>query len=257
MLLFDRENCQGNSVAFPRGAEAGERFRLGDYAFRNKTRSIQVAYLGGPFESYLGPVEAAPQAMTAAAPAAATEAQGTAALPAASAATTATATASTSTGTATASSTAGSGASAAGLQSSPSSQAAQPAATTPITQPPPQPAAQAPAQAVQPAQPAPAAAPEQSAAAATQPPPAPVSPGSRRFQFPVHDEYRLNFCLTSGKDCGQPAAKAWCETQGFNRVTSWQKESHTGALFPTIVLGEERVCARYLCDGFKEIVCGS
>ncbi len=88
-----------------------------------------------------------------------------------------------------------------------------------------------------------------------QPQPDPVAQGGTRFDFPAYDLYRLNFCFRVDGECGQPAAQAWCVAQGFSRAASWQKEPHTGALFPTIMMGDNRICDKYLCDGFKEIVC--
>ena len=84
---------------------------------------------------------------------------------------------------------------------------------------------------------------------------APLSEGERRFSLPAFRQYRLNYCLRWGRDCGEPAAQAWCKAVGYAGASSWQREPHTGALFPTIVMADERICDRYLCDGFKEIVC--
>ena len=81
--------------------------------------------------------------------------------------------------------------------------------------------------------------------------------GSQTFQYPVHDIYRLNYCLNWGKDCGAPAAQAWCTTQGFRRASGFKIDENIGALFPTLVLGESRVCAKFVCDGFREITCAN
>ncbi len=81
--------------------------------------------------------------------------------------------------------------------------------------------------------------------------------GSQTFQYPVHDIYRLNYCLNWGKDCGEPAAQAWCTTQGFRRASGFKIDENIGALFPTVVLGESRVCAKFVCDGFQEITCAN
>ncbi|MEE8223516.1 MAG: hypothetical protein V3S59_04360 [Alphaproteobacteria bacterium] len=78
---------------------------------------------------------------------------------------------------------------------------------------------------------------------------------TQTFQFPVHEIYRLNYCLKWGKDCGQPAAKAWCETQGFRHASDWKVDENIGSFFPTIVMGDNRVCSQFVCDGFREITC--
>ncbi|MEE8187993.1 MAG: hypothetical protein V3T80_02180 [Kiloniellales bacterium] len=82
-----------------------------------------------------------------------------------------------------------------------------------------------------------------------------ASVASQTFIFPVHEIYRLNFCFNWDKDCGEPAAQAWCKVRGFNRAAAWTVDENIGSLFPTIVLGENRVCAKFVCDGFQEITC--
>ena len=80
---------------------------------------------------------------------------------------------------------------------------------------------------------------------------------SQTFAYPVHQVYRLNYCLTSKGDCGAPAARAWCKTQGFGKASTWKIDENIGALFPTVVLGENRICAQFVCDGFQEITCAN
>jgi hypothetical protein len=75
------------------------------------------------------------------------------------------------------------------------------------------------------------------------------------FDYPIHNVYRLNYCLTSKGDCGSPAAQAWCKTQGFGKATAWEIDENIGSLFPTVVIGEDRICAQFICDGFQEITC--
>ncbi|MFQ5468247.1 MAG: hypothetical protein ACE5DS_08940, partial [Kiloniellaceae bacterium] len=83
----------------------------------------------------------------------------------------------------------------------------------------------------------------------------PPDGASEIFEFPVHEIYRLNYCLFSGSQCGEPAAVAWCKTRGFPRATAWKIDENIGGLFPTIMLAEKRVCANSVCDGFREITC--
>ncbi len=80
---------------------------------------------------------------------------------------------------------------------------------------------------------------------------------SQTFAYPVHQVYRLNYCLTSNGDCGAPAAQAWCKTQGFDTASAWKIDENIGSLFPTVVLGEDRICAQFICDGFQEITCAN
>jgi hypothetical protein len=41
------------------------------------------------------------------------------------------------------------------------------------------------------------------------------------FLVPQNDGYGVAECLTSGGECGQMVADAWCETQGYARATSF------------------------------------
>ncbi len=85
----------------------------------------------------------------------------------------------------------------------------------------------------------------------------PSALASQTFQYPVHEIYRLNYCLNLDKDCGAPAAQAWCQAQGFRRSSAWKIDENIGSLFPTIVLGTDRICAQFICDGFQEITCAN
>jgi hypothetical protein len=94
--------------------------------------------------------------------------------------------------------------------------------------------------------------------APVQPAPAPsrpVGPQQETFRFPVHQVYRLNYCLADEQGCGEPAAIAWCETRGFARASRWTQEENIGALYPTVFIGSGSICDKFLCDGFEEITC--
>lgn len=81
-------------------------------------------------------------------------------------------------------------------------------------------------------------------------------PGTQVFTFPVYDVYRLNFCLSTKGQCGEPAANKWCQMKGFERAVAWRKDNNIGGLFPTFLIGDEQICAQYKCDGFAQITCG-
>ena len=93
------------------------------------------------------------------------------------------------------------------------------------------------------------------------PPPPGQAPATgaadQKFSFPVHDIYRLNYCLHWQKDCGEAAALAWCKIKGYQRAAAWKIDENIGGLFPTIVLGDKRVCSNFVCDGFQEITCAN
>ncbi len=80
--------------------------------------------------------------------------------------------------------------------------------------------------------------------------------GGSTFEYPVYDAYRLNYCLTPGTNCGEPAAREWCKKKGFETALAWVRDDNIGSLYPTINMGSKQVCSSYRCDGFKELTCG-
>ncbi len=77
----------------------------------------------------------------------------------------------------------------------------------------------------------------------------------KTFSYPVQDLYRLNHCLNWQSDCGEPAATAWCRARGFAKALEWTIDENIGAIFPTVIFGNQEVCAQAGCDGFKKITC--
>jgi hypothetical protein len=78
---------------------------------------------------------------------------------------------------------------------------------------------------------------------------------SRTFQFPLVQGYRLSACKFGKEDCGEPAANAWCQGQGFQRAADWKIDENVGSLFPTLAIGDFQLCADFVCDSFEEITC--
>ena len=248
--LFDGLGCAGESVSFKSAASALGDFRLDRHDFRDRARSIRISYESGALAPYIkraAPAVAKIQPL---------EPQATA-----------------QTGT-TAPETV--------QAQAPMPEAVQPVAdepksvqpeTTPAVTAAPEPPATAPAKAqITKLPPVPSKIP----AAQTPDKPADVqlalpklepkivpqvrkdmtpAMATQTFQFPVHEIYRLNYCLKWGKDCGEPAAKAWCSAQGFRHASDWKVDKNIGSLFPTIVMGDNRVCSQFVCDGFQEITC--
>jgi hypothetical protein len=82
--------------------------------------------------------------------------------------------------------------------------------------------------------------------------------GGETFRYPTLEGYRLNYCFDDARaSCGAKAAHSWCEEKGFEKALGWREEKSIGGLFPTIVMGTDQICDRFLCDGFEEITCGS
>ena len=75
----------------------------------------------------------------------------------------------------------------------------------------------------------------------------------RTFRTPSFEGYRLDYCKSSGSECGERVATAWCVTQGFEYASDWGLERDIGALQPTISVDNSRVCQGDRCDGFTAI----
>ena len=82
-----------------------------------------------------------------------------------------------------------------------------------------------------------------------------LAAGSKTFTDPSVEGYRVDWCVTLGVGCGEPAANAFCRLQGFTRSTSHEVARHIGAQTPTRTLGAGEVCGAPECDGFKSITC--
>ena len=286
VTLYDRLECDGESVSFRSGSLAAGSTKLDGYGFRDRARSVKIAYESGPLTAYMAP-KAAPAMAQPPAPAPETVATTRAPEPAAEPEVIAKAPQP-------------------AAEPEAIGKVAEPAAEpeviakAPIPAPEPEVIAKAPEPGVEPEpaakqalEPVPADQrpvpeikpdpPAQSAAAPVQPTPAaPAAPAavasqsqlklepvllpetqvvagvaSQTFAYPVHQVYRLNYCLTPKGDCGEPAAQAWCRAEGFGKATAWEIDENIGALFPTVVLGDNRICAQFLCDGFREITCAN
>lgn len=70
--------------------------------------------------------------------------------------------------------------------------------------------------------------------------------------------YRVDWCLHWARDCGQPAADAFCRRMGGKMgatVVSWTQEKNIGSQSHTYVMGDKKVCREAFCDGFRTITC--
>jgi hypothetical protein len=65
--------------------------------------------------------------------------------------------------------------------------------------------------------------------------------------------YRLDLCLWWGEACGDMAAHAWCQANGYFQAYAWQPAYAVG---PTFILGSSEICDDPGCDGFWVIQCG-
>jgi hypothetical protein len=79
--------------------------------------------------------------------------------------------------------------------------------------------------------------------------------GSTDFANPKQGGNRLDYCFSWQKGCGQQAADAWCVSKGFENASDFSKAKGIGADTPTRTIGDNSVCDKAGCDGFKSISC--
>ncbi len=69
---------------------------------------------------------------------------------------------------------------------------------------------------------------------------------------PLVNGKRVDWCLTWGTDCGQPAADHFCKSQSYGRAETWRWEY----VEPTVILGDGKECSgKVRCGGFSFIRC--
>jgi hypothetical protein len=82
-----------------------------------------------------------------------------------------------------------------------------------------------------------------------------ASTDSRTFENPRWFDYRLDWCLNWGTDCGQPAADNFCKRRRWTGALDFAVAPNIGASDPTMVSGNNQVCDQSGCAGFKYITC--
>jgi hypothetical protein len=78
---------------------------------------------------------------------------------------------------------------------------------------------------------------------------------SQTFAPPTHNGYRVDVCATWAKGCGEPAATQFCQLKGFDKAQAWSIAKDIGGATPTVVVGDNKVCAEPTCDGFASVTC--
>ena len=73
----------------------------------------------------------------------------------------------------------------------------------------------------------------------------------RNYFAPGVDGQRLDSCLTGERDCGKPAADAFCQAQGYENAILFQREP--GIL--TRRLHSTERCEGAACMSFRQIKC--
>ena len=75
------------------------------------------------------------------------------------------------------------------------------------------------------------------------------------FIQPTIDGIRVDWCLTWGKDCGEPVAYKWCINHGYSKPIYFEVERSIGLTSPTTMLSSRDTCYKEYCGGFRTIVC--
>ena len=73
----------------------------------------------------------------------------------------------------------------------------------------------------------------------------------RNFFSPAVAGSRLDSCLNGQKECGKPAADAFCVKEGFTESILFQREAASS----TRQLGTDALCEGESCISFKRIKC--
>lgn len=77
------------------------------------------------------------------------------------------------------------------------------------------------------------------------------TPTLERTNLFLNPAYRVDHCLSFGRDCGKPAADRFCRDNGYRSAAEWD----TAPASPTLVLGTKEICAGSYCVGFTRVRC--
>ena len=80
----------------------------------------------------------------------------------------------------------------------------------------------------------------------------PVSAAEARYKNPKVGKYALDYCKKWGKECGKPAANAYCRKKGYRRALRYGVKKNTP---PTKVISSGQVCKAPGCDRIDYVVC--
>lgn len=78
---------------------------------------------------------------------------------------------------------------------------------------------------------------------------------TKRYANPMIGEFRLDWCLKNQKNCGKPAADAFCRFWHMEKAVSFKKAEDVGKREPTREILDGALCEKPSCDGFSEIIC--
>jgi hypothetical protein len=73
-----------------------------------------------------------------------------------------------------------------------------------------------------------------------------------KYSKPMSGNWRLDWCLDYGANCGKPAADYYCKSKGHDHSISFKIAADIGH---TRLLKTDEECSTGKCDGFKSITC--
>ena len=72
------------------------------------------------------------------------------------------------------------------------------------------------------------------------------------FRDPKIEGHALDYCREWGRNCGKPAADAFCRSRGYLRADSFRVRWDSP---PTMTIGDRKLCRAPHCDRISEVVC--
>jgi hypothetical protein len=78
------------------------------------------------------------------------------------------------------------------------------------------------------------------------------APRTKTFANPMVHGLALDFCQFWGDGCGQPAADAWCLSQGYERALRYEVQVDTP---PTRIIATGQTCDQEFCDRIVAVTC--
>lgn len=73
-----------------------------------------------------------------------------------------------------------------------------------------------------------------------------------RYVNPQYKNRALDYCKSWGRNCGAPAADAYCKKLGHHRATRFSVRLNSP---PTRVISGGKVCNNWSCDRISAVVC--
>jgi len=80
-------------------------------------------------------------------------------------------------------------------------------------------------------------------------------PVEQVYAEPMFNGYRLDYCAVWGTQCGEPAATAFCQLNGWAYASDFVIANDIGGSQWTRVITTGAICDQGYCDGFQTVTC--